>query len=177
MVVSRYGSGCIATGRANAFGLTGASNNQWPNGQFSITTVDGPATAPTVLFMGFNPFNWNGVPLPFEIPGASSGSSGPCYVNSPAILTLAAILDNSGGFTFRIPLLLQQSYHGLHLFSQAIAIDPPANAAFVVSSNGTDHQVVAPFSAPPGGRVWASGLPANGTIGPQQTLVVQFFHS
>jgi hypothetical protein len=171
-VVSRYGAGCIATGRTLPFSLTGASNNNWPMGSGSVnaTADEGPAGAVSAFLFGFLPF-----PTSLPIPGTTGFPSGTCFLHSDTPLSLGGTLDSGGGLTFRVPVPLRPEWNGLHVYGQVVALDAGANALGVVLTNGLDHQLVAPYGAPPGGRVYQSGsLAATGTTGPSQTLVVQF---
>lgn len=177
MAVSRFGDGCTASGRSGIFALTGASNVDWPNhtGQATATTSLGPASAPAVYVVGASSTSYGGLPLPLLLPGTSGGASGPCYLNTDVLLSIGGTLSSTGAITFRVDVPLRPFLGGVNLFGQAFAVDLAANSLGLVSSNGIDHQIVAPYTAPPGGRVYASGsLGATGTVGANQTLVVQF---
>lgn len=173
MVVSRHGDGCIASGRTDPFALTGASSNDWPNGTgtLSATASNGPANANAAYLFGLA-----ALPVSIPLPFTTGSPSGTCYLHADAPFAIPGTLSSTGGFTFRVPLPLQPQFHGVHLVGQAAAPDTN-NALGWVTSNATDHQVVAPFGAPPGGRVYASSATATtGTLGPGQSLVVQFHH-
>lgn len=177
MAVSRYGDGCVATGRSGFFALTGGSSVDWPNrsGQVTATTSLGPANAPAVYVVGGSSTSYGGLPLPLLLPGTTGGPSGPCYLNTDLLTSLGATLSSAGAVTFRVDVPLLPFLGGLNLFGQAFAVDAAANSFGLVGSNGIDHQIVAPYTLPPGGRVYASGsLGATGTLGASQTLVVQF---
>jgi hypothetical protein len=177
MVASRYGTGCVATGETDAFGLTGGSANQWTLGQLamSATTRDGPPNGAALLLVGFDPTQWAGLPLPIQLPNTASGTSGPCYLQAPGIAQLPGNLSNSGSYTFRISTAATPLLNGVLLYSQAVALDLAANPFGIISTNGVNHQIVAPYGAQPGGRVYASsGLGATGIADAGQTLVVQF---
>jgi len=177
MAVSRYGAGCMASGASAPFALTGGSSVDWPNhaGQVTATTSAGPPRAPAVYLVGASATSYGGLPLPLLLPGTSGGASGPCYLNTDVLLSIAGALSSSGAATFRVDVPLFPFLSGVDLFGQAFAVDGAANSLGLVSSNGVDHHIVAPYTAPPGGRVYASGsLGATGTRGASQTLVVQF---
>ncbi len=177
MVASWYGTGCLASGATARFRLTGASNNSWPGGtiQMSATAQNGPANAPVVLLVGLDPTDWNGIPLPFALPGTGAGASGTCYVQAPGTVQLGALLSSSGTFTFHITAPADPMLNGGLLYSQVVALDVNANAFGLVTSSGLNHQIVAPYGAQPGGRVYQAGsLSASGTANPGGTLVVQF---
>lgn len=177
MAVSRFGDGCIASGQTAPFALTGASTVDWPNrtGQVNSTASLGPANAPAVYVVGSSATSYGGLPLPLILPGTSGGASGPCFLNTDVLLNVGGTLTGTGGFTFRVPVPLFPFLRGLNLFGQAFAFDVAANSLGLVSSNGINHHIVAPYSNPPGGRIYLSGsLGATGTRGANQTLVVQF---
>lgn len=174
MVVSRYGDGCIATGRTTAFGATGAGSLNWTTtmmGSANTTLSNGPASAAVVLVTGFQPF----VPG-IQIPGTDSGSpSGTCYMNTDPLIFLGGVLTAAGGVTIQLPLNANPALNGLILFSQAASLDASANNLGLVTSNAVNHQVVAPYGAQPGGRAWSSGnLNATGSVGAGTVLITQF---
>ena len=177
MVVSRYGDGCTATGRTAAFALTGSSTTTWATnrGELTATASNGPASAMAAWLIGFSATMSGSQPLPFLLPGTTGGASGPCYLNTSVLATINGTLTAAGGLTFRVPVPLQPHFDGVNVFSQVIAPDSAANALGLVTTNGLNHHVVAPWAAQPGGRVYQSGsLAATGTVGAGQTLVVQF---
>jgi hypothetical protein len=176
--VSRYGDGCIASGQTTPFGLTGGNANvSWPSGTgtFTSTTIDGPANAAATLLVGGSATRFGGLALPYSLPGTQGTASGPCWLLTSVLADTSGTLSSTGAFTFRVTLPLLPGLHGVDLYSQAAAIDPGQNALNVVTSNGVDHQVIAPYGAQPAGRVYLSGsLGASGTTAPGQTLIVQF---
>ena len=116
-------------------------------------------------------------PAPLPLPGTAGGASGPCYALADVPYAVPGTLPSTGRLTFRVPVPLRPSFHGVRVYGQAVAIDAAANALGVVTSNGINHQVVAPYGAQPGGRVYRSGsLAATGTVGRGQTFVVQISH-
>jgi hypothetical protein len=177
LAISRFGDGCLATGRTTPFGLTGASTQTWSanTGQLTATASDGPGNAPAVYLFGTSATLFGGLPLPFPLPNTSNGNSGVCYLNCDILLSLPGTLASNGSTTFRVDIPLFSWLRGRNLFGQVLGVDLAANALGLVSSNGVNHHIVAPHGAPPGGRVYASGsLGGFGTVGANQTLVVRF---
>ncbi|HLU38473.1 MAG TPA: hypothetical protein VK081_03755, partial [Planctomycetota bacterium] len=176
--VSRYGAdGCIATGRTQAFALTGGSSVTWSNltGQLTATASQGPANAPALYAFGMSGTSHFGVPLPAQLPNTAGFPSGACFLNTELLFTVFGTLSSAGGATFRLDLPLDPSFGGTNLFGQVAALDASANALGLVTTNGINHHIVAPHGNPPGGRIYLSGsLGATGNVGANQTLVVQF---
>lgn len=119
-----YGSG-----KAGSFGVPTLSSTNLPilNSTSDLTIRGGlPGAAPVLLFAGFAP-----AALPFD--------GGALLVNPTFVVTLPG-LDGSGGFVLPIPLTA--STCGLHVYFQAMFIDPGASGFnHTAQTNGLDWTI------------------------------------
>jgi len=145
------GTGCRATGRGSAFTLNRTATFNWPAGMGTITVSgsNAPASAPVVAVLGASDTTWNGIPLPFLIPGSDTNPSGPCHVYTDVQAMLFTSATAAGSVpTTPMPVGLHQGLHGLNLIAQLWALD--ASAAFgLVTSRAAVTHFVAPFGAVP----------------------------
>lgn len=172
--VVRFGTGCTATGRTAAMTATASASMNWPtnSGTVTVTGANAPADASVLLTLGSNPTTWGSLPLPFLLPGTTS-----CYVYNDVLTTVAGTASTAGGVTFSFPIKPNAGWHGFILYSQIVAVDPPANALGLVISNTAEHNFIAPYGPSPGARVWLSGsVGPTGSIGANYLLVTRFEH-
>jgi hypothetical protein len=156
---SRYGVGCVHTGRANSMGAAGGSSMNWGmgTGTLSIAGTEGPANGIVLVVLGFSSASFAGLPLPFLVPGSATSPSGSCHLYSSVNLIFAASTDQAGASTTNVPVPATLDLHALRSFEQIWALDAAANPTGLVTSNGVNHNWVAPFATVPVARVYASG--------------------
>ncbi len=171
------GTGCRATGRGSAFSLNRTASFNWVNGTGSLTLSgsNAPASAPVFIILGASDRIWNGIPLPFLIPGSDVNASGPCFAYTDVLGTLFTGANASGAVAAQnVPVGLHPGLHGLNLIAQLWALD--ANAAFgIVTSRAAVTHFVAPFGVVPVSKLsqTTGGSPS---IAQAFSLVLRFDH-
>lgn len=181
MVVSRFGTGCRATGQANTMTAVAVQAMDWGTGTATMT-VNGTNLEPngvTVFCMGIDKSSFSGIPLPVVIPGSTGASSGTCTVYSDILLSSVVFASATGTGTNAIPFVPSPAYHGLTFYSQIWGLDVAANAFGLTTSNAAMHHIVAPFAVPMGiSRMWllsSLGPTAASTAGIGNGLVTRFY--
>jgi hypothetical protein len=178
--VEPFGTGCRATSASRPMLLGAAGTASWQTPVKSVTlSFTGtamPPSAPAWLAFGTSATSWAGLTLPFLLPGTDTAPSGSCVLYSSQDLLLPKPTSAVGVISANVVLAgIDASYHALSIFTQAIAIDPAANAFGVVLSNSTQHQILAPWTVTPTGGVY---LPlSDGPVGrplPRSGYVVKF---
>lgn len=145
------GTGCRASGRGTAFTMNRSAAFNWPAGTGTLTLSgsSAPASAPVFMMLGASDRTWNGIPLPFLIPGSGTNASGPCRIYSDVLATLFTASDASGLVANTvIPIGMHPGLHGLNIVAQLWAMDAAASFGLVTSRAAVTH-FVAPFGAVP----------------------------
>jgi hypothetical protein len=171
------GVGCKASGKSLGVTLGGDSSPVWSSNRLNLSYLGGnlPNSAPAWIAIGTSGSQWSGVPLPVPVPGSAAAPSGTCSVYNNWLILLPAIASATGSLQTNIGMNVHPGMHGASLFAQAIAIDLAANSVGLVLSNLVEHQVVAPFPAPPVGQVTvASSHNAVGTATARRGAIVRF---
>jgi hypothetical protein len=178
MAVVNLGTGCRAAGRTSAVVFNGSSSMNWPqnSGTLNYSGTGAPNNAFGIIALGTNNQSYNGIPLPFEIPGTSGGSSGACRIYNSFAFLFPALADGSGGYTLNVGVPATQEFYGARLFGQSLFADAAANPVGAITSNQVEHNWVPPFNNNlPVGRVHLSGSTgATGTAQNRYGLIVQF---
>lgn len=130
-VADPFGSGCAGTVGVPALAT---ENGRLPwIGQTTTLTVSGvPASGAVGLAMGFSEQMWGQVALPLLLGPAMPGCS---VLVSPDVM-FGLLADPSGVARLPLPVPNSPSFVGVAFASQALAVDPGANAAGAVLSNG-----------------------------------------
>ncbi len=172
----RYGSGCIATGQTAAVRLDGAGTGSWTTGGVSLTYTGSrfPASAMVGLLIGGSNAQFAGLPLPLALPGTAIAPSGTCSLLTDALLGIPAVTNGSGQLSFSLGLAATPAFNGLSLFTQAVTLDATANSWGVVSSNGVQHQVLAPWSNSLGTVYATSSFGPTGSVRADEGFVCRF---
>jgi hypothetical protein len=156
-----FGTGCRLVGAAGPMTLASAASLNWAAGsalfRFSGTRL--PVNSVVILSTGTSNTNFAGLPLPFELPGSATSPSGPCTIYNDSLLQLPVFTTASGTLATNTSLTLNihRSMNGASLFTQLIAIDPPANPFGVTTSNSVQLHLSAPFTNNSLSRIWVSG--------------------
>jgi hypothetical protein len=153
-VADRFGQGC----RRSSTGFPALHDAQmapqWGAGPMTVTLVaanmdprqDPPR--PVVFAIGLSSTSWQGLSLPFELPGTRTAPSGPCWINSSWEILLAGAVGNSNGFatmTFAAP----EPRTGINLYTQAIGWAPNANPGNLITSNSVHTYLAPPITSLP----------------------------
>jgi hypothetical protein len=171
-----FGTGCTVTGQSSAMSGVSAGSINWTTGTGTIglNSFFGPLNAGVLMLVGTNDQSFGGVPLPFLLPGSDLAPSGPCRLYTDVLFAVGGTTSAAGISLITTPVPARTDLHGLRTFCQLLAIDAPANPTGVVLGNAINHNWVAPFAAPPVGRVSASSLAATGTVGANAGVIVRF---
>lgn len=167
------GSGCRSSGTGRPLVLDDSTPVNWPQGTVTLNYrgYNLQPNANAVLAFGVDNVHWNGLTLPFELPGTSMDPSGPCFLFAAPLVPVPVLVDGSGNFSYTTTAPLDASVNGANLFAQILALDAPANRWGIVSSNGIHRHFIAPF-----GPVPVSNLRQQGTgsiqVGMHAGLVV-----
>jgi hypothetical protein len=148
---------------------TSSSAMNWSGGtgQLTVTGASGPRSGFVVVVLGLRETTAFGgsVQLPFLIPGSGSAPSGACHLYTDVLLVGASTTTATGGSTTTFPVPATPDLNGMRTFAQIWAFDPAANPLGMVTSNGVNHNFVAPYPRVPLARIYASGSlgPIGGT--------------
>jgi hypothetical protein len=173
----RFGAGCKLSTQTSAMVANGDSAMNWPGGTGNLTIRGtlGPQNSLVVVFLGFSRTVFAGIPLPLLIPGTQNAPSGDCHLYTEIVVVTAALTSATGASSVTIPVPATPELNGGSTYAQILASDPAANPAGAVTSNGVQHNFVAPYGAVPGGRVYLSGsLGPTGTADGDYLLVTRF---
>ena len=141
----------IVSARYDAFGTACASSAGVPTlgaraptlpwlGETLILDLAGlPPGSPAALISGASRARWGSTPLP--LPLDVFGMTGCQLLASIDILTAMTAANAAGVATASIAIPYAPSLLGMELYQQAIAIDPPANPAGAVLSNGATLRI------------------------------------
>ncbi|MGE0145076.1 MAG: hypothetical protein AB7I19_05410 [Planctomycetota bacterium] len=128
-------------------GIPGARPQMTGNGapligqNFGVSVSQAAPSAPAALLLGFSNSTWAGLNLPAEL--SAFGAAGCSLLTSIDIVQPSA--SNAGGIAgWTIPIPNDVALVGQHVFSQALIVDAPANAAGLVFSNGGDLEIGRP---------------------------------
>ncbi len=165
-------TGCLATGRTLPMTLSPYFNpilapTSWQNGNGSLATsaVQLAANGIVVFVHGTDRTTWNGLPLPFLIPGSTGAPSGPCTLLTDLGFTRPAIAAANGTATNILSFPLTPALHGATFYTQVVGLDQPANALGLTASNLITQQLCATYLAPGVQRVYLTG-----SLGPVGTI-------
>lgn len=173
----RWGTGCKATGLGSPMNLQPGASANWPGAAFTLSYYGStmPANGLVSILLGGSRTTLNGLPLPFELPMTAAAASGPCSIYNDILISVPALTTAAGNLTFNLGLSASASLNGASLFGQVYALDPTANPWGVVTSNGVQHQIIAPYSAIPIGTVYSdASVGPTGTVLANQGYVMKF---
>ena len=172
-----FGTSCKASGQAVNMRLSGLASSNWPGNSGTLiysASVMPPNTLVSTL-IGSDNQSLGGLPLPFELPGTSLGSSGPCFLQSNVVITLPGVTDATGRMTLNVGFAPSPLFNGLSLFGSVAALDFNANSLGVITTNGVEHHLLAPYASSRVGSVYNTGaLGPTGTVQPGAGYVVRF---
>ena len=100
----------------------------WLGGPQSFLLANFPAPAGSFCTFGLDDQNWLGTPLPWSM--AALGMPG-CMLHMAPLVT-----EFVAGTTWSFGIPNAASFLGMEFFTQAMVIDPPANAAGFTVTNG-----------------------------------------
>ena len=127
-----FGNGC---GGASPPFLLGSL--PWTGETFTLSVVALPPASPAFLYLGLSDKVWNALPLPLDL-GTIGAVGCRLYVQALALLPLANI---GGRASMTVPVPNDPRLIGVRFFQQAWSLDPAANAAGLVVSNGGSARV------------------------------------
>jgi hypothetical protein len=173
VAIGRFGTGCVATGQTNPMTAVGAQSIDWA-APTATMTVNGSNLLPNGVHLfctGLDSGLFSGIPLPATLPGSN------CNVYADILLSPVVIADAAGAGSNALTFVPQPSFHGITLFSQIWALDPPVGAFGIATSNAAMHHIVAPFTVPqPVTRIYSSAnLNPTGTVATNYGLVTKFY--
>ncbi len=172
-----FGTGCKASGEAVNTRLSGLASSSWPTGSATLL-YSGSVLPPNTLvstLIGSDNQSLSGLPLPIELPGSSAGFSGPCFLHSNVLITVPGITDASGRMTLNLGFGVNPAFNGLTVFGSVAAVDMSANPLGVITTNGVEHHLLAPYANSRVGSVYNTGtLGPTGTAQPGAGYVIRF---
>jgi hypothetical protein len=180
---SRAFTGCLATGRTLPMTLTPVTVppvavTSWPGGfaTLATTAVQLAANGPVVFAYGTSRTTWNGLALPFVIPGSIGAPSGQCVLHTDIGFSQATIATSLGTAAGSLAFPINPAMHGTTIHTQVVGLDPIANATGLTTSNLVTQQLCASHPVPLGVRriFEPTGLGTMGSVG-GVALVTQFY--
>jgi hypothetical protein len=127
----RYGAGCSGTG--GVLTLSPAPGSRPVLGaSFQLDVTNLGIGAIPILWFGISKTSWFGIPLPFDLSPLGATS---CWLLTSSDVQFG-LVNTGGGATFSIPIPNQPAFTGAVFQNQVIAIDPGANPASIITSNG-----------------------------------------
>ena len=150
------GAGCKAFGQTKSMSCTFNGGGDWSKktGVLYFKAQYAPKSTLGFFILGYSDSNMGGFPLPFEIPGTKTGTSGPCNLYVNIIMALPAFADTSGNMNYTFNFTGMSSlFNGVTLMAQAFAPDDKANGAGLVASNYGTSQFITAFNSVPVGYV------------------------
>jgi hypothetical protein len=171
------GTGCRYTASGPRLQQTSVAYAIWNNSTVALVIrADNAApNATLVLTFGASDELLGGIPLPFVLPGTETSPSGACSVYNDVLVNVPVAANGAGVAQLNLNLGVGPDFNGLNLFTQFLDVDPAANNWSLVTSNGWQFHVVAPFATVPVGEVFhdASAGPT-GTARANMGYVVRF---
>ncbi|MCC6671943.1 MAG: hypothetical protein IT458_12850 [Planctomycetes bacterium] len=128
-----FGTGCLASGKTSAASVS--SSYSTTTGNLTLNAANFANSAPGALVLGINNQVWNGLPLPFDIPGTTGGSSGTCRVYADYLFDIPLMASATGAMSIATPVAINPSTLGVFFYHWAFGLDAAANSLGVISSN------------------------------------------
>jgi hypothetical protein len=128
--VTSFGAGCTGSNGMPSHLVTGPPAIAQ---QQSFRLQGGPVLRPVALMLGGSDEYWARIPLPLSL--APFGAAG-CWIYTQPVVTFGLVTNTSGAAAQAITHPSSASLIGQRFFTQFLAIDPPANAWGVTTTNG-----------------------------------------
>jgi hypothetical protein len=96
-----------------------------------ITLDNAKPSSAALLFLGVSDQSWGSLQLPFDLAPYATG----CKILASLDLAFTVATDVRGGATLSLPIPNNGTLLGLTFFNQFFAVDPKANALWMVASN------------------------------------------
>lgn len=165
------GTGCTASGYSVPARLTATTASRWttnpPQLGFTYNAANLPRSSNAALSFGTSATSFNGIPLPFLLPGTDCS----LYNNILTVQPLLTQADGTASRTYWFPA--NPSLNGSNLFAQVLALDPSANALGIITTNAVQYNIVAPFSLVQVGTVRQLGF-GSVSVYPNAGTIVNF---
>jgi hypothetical protein len=174
---SRAFTGCRSTGSPNPITVTPTGGMNWQqSGQVSMQAVNLLPSSVAIWVFGLDTTQWNGSPLPVDVPGSATAPSGTCTLRTD-LVDLRVSSTGTGTHSMGLVVPANPQLHGATIYMQAVGIDPGANALGFTLSNLAMQQVCAPYPAtlPVGTVQLAGGLGPVGFVVNSTALVTRFY--
>ncbi len=170
------GAGCRISGSSNRASLSGYTQQNWTQGTMTWN-LNGSYLPPNALVyvsLGVNPNTFGGLPLPLELPGTASASSGACTIYHDSLLQIPQLTNASGQLSGQIPISINLSMNGGNVWFSGIAVDPQANSWGLVLTNALRFELLTPYTAQPIAAVYGNNLAATGTAFANRGAITRF---
>ena len=165
--IQAFGVGCTTSTKQWPMALHGASGGGWPNLTLSWTGYEMPSFVTLVL-------GAERLPGPFVLPGSEQAPSGRCEILVNPLVLLPQLTQN-GVMQLQVPFAFGPATNGGNFFAQVAALDQPANAWGLVTSNAVQHNIVGSYSASLVSMVIASNpFASTGNVVADTGMVVRF---
>jgi hypothetical protein len=170
-ISSRAFTGCLSTGRTQPMLAVAQSNTVAPmdwitgTGNLGCNGTQLEANGIVAFVYGTDRTQWNGLPLPLDVPGSTGAPSGTCTLHTDIVVANVAIASAAGAASSVLTFAVTPALHGTTIQTQIVGLDAAANASGFTTSNLLVQQLVAPYAIPLGVcRVYLAGsLGATGT--------------
>lgn len=156
-----FGEGCQHSTRLSPIGITGSSSMVWSQNRGTLRMNGSDLPTNTIAFaaLGISRTNFNGLPLPFLLPGTLTAWSGPCRVYASLDIVSPTPTTTSGTAAYSVPVPAQLSFHGLQLYGQYLATDVGSGTPLgLTTSPGVEYNWVAPYSVAPISQIYVNQL-------------------
>ena len=176
---SRAYTGCLSTGRTSPIAITSVGSMNWAanTGTINASASQLQANGIALYVTGFSRLNWNGVPLPIDIPGSTGAPSGTCRIHTDVWLIRPVVASSTGTATNPLAFTATPELNGLTIYTQVWGLDAAANPLGVTTSNLLLQNLVAPYTVMPISRVFLSGgLGATGSISTNTNVLPTYFY-
>lgn len=172
-ISSKAFTGCVATGRTLPMTATPQTNSvapmDWINGTgaLGVNGTQLQSNGVVAFVYGVDRTQWNGIPLPFDVPGSTGAPSGTCTLHTEILVMNAMLTSATGTASSQLVFAVTPALHGVTINTQILGLDAAANPLGFTTSNLVVQQLVAPYPIPMGiCRIFLGGsLGASGSTG------------
>jgi hypothetical protein len=163
-ISSRAFTGCLSTGRTQPMLAVAQTNTVAPmdwiagTGNLGCNGSQLEANGIVAFAYGTDRTQWNGLPLPLDVPGSAAAPSGTCTLHTDIAIANVALASATGTAASVLSFPAAPALHGVTINTQIVGLDAAANPFGFTTSNLLVQQLVAPYAIPLGAcRIYVAG--------------------